>query len=110
MACASDKNVHGPYSTSPHSTLPPMHCPSQQFTYMAGKGPFQLHMVPCIVNPSIQKSEAGGSLNGSRPDLHREVQDSWNSIGPVSKKNRVLPVCLSAANESDMILSKTGLK
>lgn len=63
MTCASDKNVHGPYST-PHPPHRP--CTATHITLHKNgleKGSFQLHMVTGTFNPNIQKSEAGGSLN-----------------------------------------------
>lgn len=95
ITCASDRTVHGPYSISLHPTPHALPHTSVYIRWCA----------PLI--PAFRSQRQVGLWIGSKPGLHREVQDSWDFLGPVSKtKRKVLPFC----PEEQMNLTWSSLK
>lgn len=95
ITCASDRTVHGPYSISLHPTPHALPHTSVCIKWHA----------PLI--PAFRSQRQVGLWIGSKPGLHREVQDSWDFLGPVSKtKRKVLPFC----PEEQMNLTWSSLK
>lgn len=95
ITCASDRTVHGPYSISLHPTP---HALPHTSVYIRWHAP---------LIPAFRSQRQVGLWIGSKPGLHREVQDSWDFLGPVSEtKRKVLPFC----PEEQMNLTWSSLK
>lgn len=95
ITCASDRTVHGPYSISLHPTP---HALPHTSVYIRWHAP---------LIPAFRSQRQVGLWIGSKPGLHREVQDSWDFLGPISKtKRKVVPFC----PEEQMNLTWSSLK
>lgn len=95
ITCASDRTVHGPYSISLHPTP---HALPHTSVYIRWHAP---------LIPAFRSQRQVGLCIGSKPGLHREVQDSWDFLGPISKtKRKVVPFC----PEEQMNLTWSSLK
>lgn len=95
ITCASDRTVHGPYSVFLHPTP---HALPHTSVYIRWHAP---------LIPAFRSQRRVGLWIGSKPGLHKEVQDSWDFLGPISKtKRKVVPFC----PEEQMNLTWSSLK